>query len=216
MDRHLKPHDCLTAACSRRRLRFCETYPTRGGTPYKELHSPLAYGLLAHSHSWKGQNSSPEENVEQALLQADASQVTHPRLQLDLLCVADLASWTSSTMAFLGPRQVPDWSTMEAIYGPNGSAASAYIGHTRAQERQVEHFTPIAVLISYLSQKLAWEDPSFRDLADYYRMVNIAGSGMGALRTWPSSMYGDEVRPRVESGGLSNGKPLDEWSVGFQ
>ena len=29
-------------------------YPNRTGTPYKELHSPLIYGLLTHSHSWKG------------------------------------------------------------------------------------------------------------------------------------------------------------------
>ena len=26
-------------------------YPVREGTPYKELHAPIVYGLLAHSHS---------------------------------------------------------------------------------------------------------------------------------------------------------------------
>ena len=197
-------------------VRVKELYPKRTGTPYKEVHAPVIYGLLAHSHVWKKENSSPEENIEQALSESDASFVTHFRLQLDLLCVADLASWTSSVMTFLGPRQVPDWSTMAPIYGPDGSAATAYVGHTRSQERQVEHFTPIGVLISYLSQKLAWEDPSLRDLADYYRITNIAGSGMGALRTWPISIYSDVVRPRVESGMLTNGKPWDEWHVAFQ
>jgi hypothetical protein len=191
-------------------------YPNRTGTPYKELHSPLVYGLLAHSHSWKGEKSTPEQNIEQKLHDIDALHVSHPRLQPDLLCVADLAAWTSSKMTFFGPRQVPDWSTMAPSYGPNGSATSAYIGHTRIDEQQVEQFTPIGVLISYLSQKLAWEDFLLRDLADYYRITNIAGSGKGYMRMWPSSIYSEEIRPRVEAGILSNGKPWDEWAIAFQ
>ena len=191
-------------------------YPIRTGTPYKELHSPPVYGLLAHSHAWKGKSSTPEQNIEQRLHEVDALHISHPRLQLDLLCVADLAAWTSSAFTFLGPRQVPDWSTMAPVYGPNGSATSAYIGHTRTYEQQAEQFTPIGVFISYLSQKLAWEDPVLRNRADYYRIVNIAGSGKGYMRVWPSSIYGDEIRPQVEAGMLSNGKPWDEWSVAFQ
>lgn len=191
-------------------------YPTRTGTPYRELHAPIVYGLLAHSHVWKGGDSTPEQNIQEKLREVDATFVSHPRLQLDLLCVADLAAWTSSTMTFFGPRQALDWSAMAAIYGPNGSATSAYIGHTRSHEQQVEQFTPIGVLISYLSQKLAWENPSLRDLADYYRIANIAGSGQGNMRMWPSSIYSDEIRSRVEAGQLSNGKPWDEWHVAFQ
>ena len=191
-------------------------YPNRTGTPYRELHSPLVYGLLAHSHSWKEENSTPERNIEQTLDEVDALHVSHPRLQLDLLCVADLAAWSSFKTTFIGPRQLAYGSTMASIYGPNGSAISVYFGHTRTDERQVEHFTAIGVLISYLSQKLAWEDPSLRDLADYYRMTNIAGSGKGSMRMWPSSIYSDEIRPRVEAGMLSSGKPWDEWSLAFQ
>lgn len=191
-------------------------YPSRTGTPYKELHSPLVYGLLAHSHSWKGKNSTPELNIEQALNKADAAHVSHPRLQLDLLCVADLAAWTSSVTTFIGPSQVPDWSKMAPMYGPTGAAVSAYVGHTRTNELQVEQFTPTGVLISHLSQKLAWDNPSFRDLADYYRRTNIAGSGKGNMRTWPSSIYSEEIRPRVEAGALVSGEVWDEWHIAFQ
>src|SRR5712691_360567 len=104
---------------------------------------------------------------------------------------------------------------MVPIYGQNGSVATTYFGHTRTHKRQVEQFTPIGVLISYLSKKLAWENPLLRDLADYYRIANIAGSGEGYSRIWPSSIYSEEIRPRVEAGMLSNGKPWDEWHVGF-
>lgn len=87
-------------------------YPARTGTPYTELHSPLVYGLLAHSHSWKGESSTPDRNIEQKLHEIDGLHVSHPRLQLDLLCVADLAAWTSSKVTFIGPRQNLNWSAM--------------------------------------------------------------------------------------------------------
>ena len=35
-------------------VKIKDLYPIREGTPYKELHTPIIYGLLAHSHSWKG------------------------------------------------------------------------------------------------------------------------------------------------------------------
>ena len=190
-------------------------YQGRIGTPYKELHSPIVYGLLAHSHSWKKENSTPEENIQKKLFDSDAGSVVHPRQQLDMLCVADLAAWTSSAMTFIGPHQIADWASMTQTYGVNGSATSAFVGHAYSHDQQVEQFTPIGFLISYLSQKLAWEDPTFRDLADYYRITNIAGSGSGCMRQWPASIYSDEIRSRVERGLLSNGRLWDEWSIHF-
>lgn len=186
-------------------------YPARIGTPFKELHSPLVYGLLAHSYSWKEEKSTPEENIKQKLIESDVDFADHPRQQLDILCVADLAAWTSSTITFIGSYQTPNWSPMAS----NGSLATAYVGHTYTYEQQVTQFTPVGVLISYLSQKLAWENPSFRDLADYYRITNIAGSGTGNMRRWPTSIYSSEIRSRVETGELSNGKSWDEWSIHF-
>ena len=190
-------------------------YPNRIGTPYKELHSPLVYGLLAHSHVWKGGKAAPAQNVEQRLQEADALHVSHPRLQLDMLCVADLAAWISSTMVFLGPRQVPDWSALEPICGRDGSAGSSYNAYTRTHEQQVQHFTPIGVLVSHLTRKLAREDASLRDPADYYRSVKIAGFGTGPMRMWPSSIYSEGIRPRVEAG-LQSGEPWDDWNLCFE
>ena len=149
-------------------------YPERKGTPYKELHAPIVYGLLAHSHSWTGPNSKPEDNIERKLRASDASYVLHPRPGLDLLCVADLGTWTSSKTTFVGPRVIRDYeSTPYSVYGPEGAALSMHIGHTPSSSHQVQHFTPIGTLISYLTQRLAWEDQTLRDLADYYRLTGI-------------------------------------------
>lgn len=190
-------------------------FPGRTGTPYRELHSSVVYGLLAHSHIWKGESSSPDQNIEQKLGIADRQNVTHPRMQLDLLCVADLATWSSMTQTFVGPRQVSDWSPLISTYGPNGSAISSYLGYTQSNEQQIQQFTPIGALISHLSQKLAWENPELRDLSEYYKAANIAGSGRGYMRMWPSSIYSEQIRTRVEAGLTSGGDLWDEWQVAF-
>jgi Domain of unknown function (DUF6602) len=52
--------------------------PIRTGSPYKELCSPLIYGLLAHSHIWKALGSKPLKNIEDNLRLADLQHVNHP------------------------------------------------------------------------------------------------------------------------------------------
>ena len=193
-------------------------YPVRKGTPYKELRAPIVYGLLAHSHSWTGKRATPEKNIERKLLKSDEKYVLHPRECLDLLCAADLGIWTSSKMTFAGPRTVRNYeSTPFSVGGPEGAALSMYVGHTPSQAHQVEYFTPIGTLISYLSRRLAWEDPALRDLADYYRFTGIAGSGGGDFQYWSNSIYSESVHHRAEAGPLSSGPASfwDEWSFGF-
>ena len=179
-------------------------YPDREGTPYKELHAPIVYGLLAHSHSWTGNNSTPENNIEQKLRESDNCYVSHPHLVLDFLCVADLAAWTSLKMALVLPQITSD-----------KLASSLYFERAPTSYNQVEHFTPIGSFISNLTERLAWEDSSLRDLADYYQSTKITGSGEGLLRLWPTSIYSEGIRPRVEAGVLSDGKAWDEWNVSF-
>ena len=195
-----------------------DLYPIRSGSPFKELHAPILFGLLAHSHSWKRDNSTPEDNIATRLFMSDLSYVSHPRQSLDVLCVADLGTWTSSMVSFIGPRQIPYETDSEIarLYGPDGSAVSSHFGFVASRsQNKADRFTPLGGLISYLTRRLAWENDGLRDLADYYRKANLTGSGQGGMRPWPSAIYSDEIRSRVEAGQLSNGKPWDEWSVSF-
>ena len=186
-------------------VKIKDLYPTRTGTPYKELHAPIVYGLLAHSHSWKGANSTPERNIEHKLRKSDYSHVLHPRLGLDLLCVADLGTWSLSR----SPHTVPQ------IHGPNVGAITAYVGHTHYRNRNSKHFNPIGTLISRLSLRLAWEDPSLRDLARYYMRTSIDGGGSGIQRYWPSSVYKKKDRPFAVIGDSSSSPFWDEWNGVF-
>lgn len=185
----------------------------RKGSPYKELQSPIIYGLLAHSHSWKGENPSPSKIIESKLNDADLSYITHPIQMPDLICVADLACWSSSKMVFLGPNFVPDWAQLEAKYGRNGSATTAYVGHTLEMDNQTRFFSPLGALLTSLINKLAWEYPSLRQLARYFRLTSIEGSGCGTMRKWDSNIYSEIIKSKVESGQLKNGVSWDEWSI---
>ena len=196
-------------------------YPDREGTPYKELHAPIVYGLLAHSHSWKGDNSRPENNIGLKLYLSDILHVSHPRQTLDLLCVADLGAWISSKITFVGPATIRGWASLDPKihlqYGLEGSMQSTYVGHTFSRDNQKEYFTPIGGLIAKLMERFAWEDPALRDLVDYYRATGIGGDGEGGFRPWPISIYSENVQRHIQGGGplSSNITTWDEWKVGF-
>jgi hypothetical protein len=67
--------------------------PKKEGVPYVELNSTITFGLFAHSHTWKGEKSTPIENVQTAWWEADLKFVSHPIQCIDFICVADLANW---------------------------------------------------------------------------------------------------------------------------
>lgn len=185
-------------------------YPRRKGTPYQELHSSVLYGLLAHSHAWKAPSSVPEDTISKVLRHSDEQYIQHLRDTLDLLCVADLTTWTDSKMTL--PGAFPETTDMPATLGQQGIAISSY-GRMTSGSRGTS-LTPIGRLISYLSMRIAWEDPSLRSLASYYRAVGLDGNGGGEYRTWDPWIYSDEVRHGITAGRLSSGNavPWDEWS----
>ncbi|HYW18488.1 MAG TPA: DUF6602 domain-containing protein [Nodularia sp. (in: cyanobacteria)] len=195
-------------------------FPPRKGSPFKDLNTPIIYGLLAHSHSWKGEMSTPAENITNKLIEEDCRLVDHPRKMIDLICVADLGSWASSQRTFLllnkgfSPDITLKQSRRLLI------ATTAYYGHTNSFENQVAHFKPVGAFIFYLFQKLAWENEEYRSLADYYQMTNISGAGNGRIREWGSNIFSDETKEKLdrniiglEKSILSNCKPWSEWSV---
>ena len=194
-----------TAAELRRKL------PKQTGSPYKELNSSIVYGLLAHSHSWKGPNSKPLENIEEALWEADSNFVEHPLQCLDFITVSDLATWESMKTTSLRPTS-PE---MERVYGKDSIAASVYICAAIGTENQKDYFSPVGVLLAGLFSKLAWTFTDMRGLDFYFRRVNMFGSGKGRGRFWPITIYSEGIRRQIFNGPLSNGKPYDEWSVYF-
>jgi len=189
--------------------------PERTGSPYKELNSTIIYGLLAHSHSWKGDKSKPLENIENALRQADERYVDHPIQQIDFITVADLATWRSIKTTFLSPKLPFYNDALREIYGVNGSATSSYVCSAIGAQSQEDCFSPIGVLLAGLFSKLSWTFKDMRGLDAYFRRVNVMGSGEGKMRLWTIDIYSESIRERVYNGQLTNGMPYDEWHIVF-
>ena len=166
---------------------FKNLYQAREGTPRMELRSPLIYGLLAHSHSWKGKRSKPIENIEQAL-NVGATGVTHPRFEMDVLCVADLATWSSMIMlryeAAWGPPT--EQAKLAAAFGASCGPMTAMNCSSADSQSQHPTFRPVGALVDDLTRRIAWADPSVRDIADYFRRANLAAMGLGGCVRGPS------------------------------
>ena len=182
--------------------------PRKIGRPRSELQSDVYYGLLAHSHSWKTQGSTPLDNVESNLWSAHDELVDHPYYAIDSICVSDLSSWTSITNVRTRPenRGLSDAITDVCV-------SKGYIRYAIADEQvfQAALFSPIGALLVHLYGALAWQYPEMRELETYFRSVNAGGAGHGQTRLWPGTVLSDLVRKEIIAGRLSR-TTYDEWS----
>lgn len=176
----------VESACSISRL-----LPQRTGTPYKELVSPIIYGLLAHSHVWTGDLSKPIDNVTRALTETTDAFVQHPREMLDFLCISNLGTWAASKM-FIRPPGVD--GSGAPVFGPDYTACTS---HTAFLADEKKDFTPIGTLISLLFERLAWENHSIRNLADYFRASGLWGSGYGTMKFWDPKILSADLRSQA-------------------
>ncbi|MBC8264503.1 MAG: hypothetical protein H8E47_10315 [Anaerolineales bacterium] len=184
--------------------------PKRVGSPYKELYSPIIYGLLAHSHVWKRPNSTPSENIHKHLFEADRNFTEHPREMLDVICVPDLATWRVTKTPQLNPEP------MAELFAPLGSTTTVYLccSSKAGPIAQPVAFTPIGMMFSHLFRRLAWEDPSIRKLAQYFSHVQGQGGGFSEFdkaKIWESDIYSDEIRTDVMAGRPFAPK-IDSWN----
>lgn len=169
--------------------------PFRHGSPYKHLNSSVLYGLLAHSHTWKSEKSTPIENINSRLLEADKQVTEHPREMLDLLCVADLTTWYAEKLPKIN--------------------AVTYTGYSvcilNSQVNNAEIYTPIGEMISLLLNKLAWEDADIRRMAHYFSLV-MRKASRGELRRWNiDKLYTKQVVERMLSERLPGEASADGW-----
>lgn len=172
------------------------------GTLYRELHSPIIYGLLSHSHEWKNPKSKPFENLKKQLVSADEKFVNHPCEMPSVLCVADLLTAVSSKSINMGS------------FGTEESLVTTYFSCPDSKKRTISDSTPIGTLLNTLLHKLAWEYPSIRTMADYFRESGVSDVGSGTARFWNKNVLSDEVIKSIHSNKLTN-KIWDEWCFGF-
>lgn len=189
-------------------VEFKKIYEGRSGTPYKELYSPLIYGLLAHSHSWKSRGSRPIENVEK-IVSCNCDKVSSPQYLVDVICVADIASWSNIFVTSFDP----DCRDKNINFRGGDGPVSAMIRSGVDINGKSSMYTPVGALVGKLTHLLAWEDSSLRCIADYYRRVNIWGVGQGEMKSWPFSVYSKSVQEKILAGSLTCDVLWNEWGI---
>lgn len=189
---------------------------TRRGTPYEELHGAVLYGLLAHSHSW-----SPSTAVEHVseVLNAGLLACEHPRNLLDLVCVADLATWHSMRSSYHGPVLNVWYVDQFRDLFPGGYASATVFGPTddEAWPRVEGEFPdiPVAQLCAQLTGRRAWEDAPLRPIADYFRVTGMLGRGRGIAKPWNlDDVYSEPVAQALRSGRIEQ-EFWSKWRLAF-
>jgi hypothetical protein len=192
---------------------FKALFARQTGSPARELRSSLFYGVLAHSHAWKAPGSKPGDNVDKALT-TENLKAAHPTDLIDLVCIADVGCWSGMVM----PRYEASWNPparthLEAIFGGTWGPVSSMMRSSIDATDQHEAFQPVGGMLAYLTQRLAWENPAIRDLADYYRLTNMWGQGQGEMRFWPQTVLSEEVRQKIVAGAMKNEGGWNEWNA---
>jgi hypothetical protein len=193
-------------------------FERRDGSPYRELTSPLLYGILAHSHDWKDSGSDPGGNITSALIDADRRYCSHPREMLDLVCVADLATWSVLKTTGLGPALLgKHWPATQKLYGypAKGGVGTTFVGPRVYSGRREQEPTPLGTMFTTVLHALAWEDRELRPIAEYFLRAGMSGMGEGNVRVWAWDVYTPDVRKKAEAGKLSTGLRWDEWGLGI-
>ena len=197
-----------------RSRRFKSLYPKRIGSPYSELRSPLVYGLLSHSHSWKSDQSKILDKIE-CIIRESCYSVEHPRNLPDLLCVADLSAWSLMQFTYYSAEWSEQKDVLEKAFGGPWGPMTCYTSeHDRPQTEP--RSLPVGGLITSLWGKLAWSDPSMRDLVAYFQSAGGGGGGGGSMYPWPASSYSRRVIEGISNGKCVNGPQWNEWSVALQ
>lgn len=200
--------------------------PARQGTPYKELHTRIRYGLLAHSHAWQGIESAPIENVEKHLHLTEREDSQHPNEVLDVICVSDLAVWKTIKALFAGQSLLSQMSvrykklgeaSWSAIQQAGGVIEIAHLCHAepnQMSEDKKKLFTPIGSFLAGFYEMLAWEDIGLRPLAEYFILSELSGLGQGGGKIWPITVLSDDLAAKLRQGAcLVSGERWHEWSM---
>lgn len=177
----------------------------REGTPRKELSRSFPYGLLAHSHGWKGEGSNPHLNVSRNLFEADQRHARRPRASLDLVCVPDLGTWNQIKSVQL---PMPPWPEMlEGVPPEERQGIIDEMSRTKIRSAFVLNATQsqgeiLASFLTSLYSRLAINDEQLRSLADSFSLMGADTGGRNKVRIW-------DGRSVLSQGVL--GTPVSQW-----
>ena len=190
----------------------------------------MIFGVLAHAHDWKPSRASGTGRITESLyscahktldlLEPDTPELCHPRYLIDVVCVANAATFVYGKTLFVRP--IPPDEHLQAQFEDYAATigedyecvATIYRSY---EDGNIDGFNvlgePLVALVSYLTQRLAYEDVSLRPLADYFEMIHTAGS-IGKIIEWSPGIFSDEVLSQL-SAGRYDAQAWSKWDRDF-
>ena len=176
----------------------------------RELSSPIACGLLAHSHAIGRPQTTPKSywKVVQTIEEAARDGARHPMVLTDIVCIADFLSLYLEKEVSVGPVR----PTYYQDNGPDGEHLTTSYFAQRGLSTQGVWPSVIGGTVFCLFRLLARRQPILRRLADYYQDTGIQGVATGSPRFWPLESLSPEVLSHLREQGGSH-DPWNEWAV---
>ena len=165
------------------------------GDPFRELYRPMIFGLLAHSHVWKAPKEEVRQLVAEKLNEADYEFTGHPREMLDVITIADLATWESCkfpwnmTATKVSPTHGLPTECPLTQYGCDWPGIPPHVMYT----------LPVARMLLRVFGQLSWHDQTLRNFVNYFQQTQGGSAFWGPIRAWPASVYSDQARAVLES-----------------
>lgn len=188
-------------------------------SPRQALVPDIYYGLLAHGHTWDKPGSDPV-GVIVGKLQALLDKTPLMRDALNMLCVANLASWSVLRMTYDGPALLGSqtWEARKKLNGLSSDDPLCWIQYMNASTTWDEFIppNPLGALIAALVGRLAFSDEALAPLSQYFFATGLAGKGRGvAGRSFSlDSQLPAEVTNKLPAA-LTNGVLHSDWPMAF-
>lgn len=143
----------------------------------KDAARHIIYGILAHSHRLASTRRRPEEVLSEALSKAVESEISNPRDCIDIVCVADLGTWTLLRAPWRSADEAAKAIVTTTYMGPLIDVNSSSATHGPSTD-------PIGRFLTTLLRRLGPADPAIASLAEYFHEAGLTGTGQGAIREW--------------------------------
>jgi hypothetical protein len=124
----------------------------------------------------------------------------------DFICIADRDIYVCRKFVHIGPHCSTDSRDSFAGLDKAGGIVTNYIRHAEDSGYSYEGEV-LGTLISYLTERMAFEDPSLRQFAHYIYLVSQSG-GWGWDVLWKKSNLSMEVIRRL----IREGYQEETWS----
>lgn len=176
------------------------------GSPQDELYKPIIYGLIAHSYNLKSKIDKNIFHFIKQISRYDRKIFSHPSEMIDIICIADTASFVVSKTIHIGPMLSSDVRDEFDDIDPKGGISTGYSAFY-SEDDFAKHWkaTVLGSFIAYLIYRIALEEASVRMFSEYIDNTGISGIGIGQWYPWPSNVLSEGVVQRIIQEGCENG-----------